>query len=267
MVKACWLACGLLLISLFGLQAQSGFAWPKGKRVAVSLSFDDARSSQVDVGVPLLDKHGAKATFYVNARNLGRRVDAWKKAAVSGHEIGDHTNSHPCTLNLPFSAKNALEDYTLARMQKELDFGTSEIQRILDVKPVTFAYPCGQKFVGRGADVQSYVPLIAKRFLAGRGWRDEGWNDPARCDLAQLMGFESDGLSFEQMKAEVEQAAAAGGWLVFAGHDIGNPGRAQTTLASSLDEFLRYTADPASGIWLDTVAAIGKYVVAHRAAH
>jgi peptidoglycan/xylan/chitin deacetylase (PgdA/CDA1 family) len=235
--------------------------------VAVSFSFDDARASQVDVGVPLFDKHGAKVTLYVNARNLGTRVEAWKKAAAAGHEIGDHTNSHPCTLNLPFAAKNALEDYTIPRMEKELDFSAAEIQRLLGVKAVTFAYPCGMKFVGRGVDVQSYVPLIAKRFLAGRGWRDEGWNDPAHCDMAQLMGFESDGLSFEQMKAEVDQAAAAGGWLVFAGHDIGGPGRRQTTLTSSLDEFLSYAADPKNGIWLDTVAAIGKYVVAHRAAH
>jgi peptidoglycan/xylan/chitin deacetylase (PgdA/CDA1 family) len=266
-VPSRWFACGLLLLSVSALQAQSAFTWPEGKRVAVSFSFDDARASQVDVGVPLFDKHGAKVTLYVNARNLRNRLEAWKKAAAGGHEIGDHTNSHPCTLNLPFSAKNALEDYNLARMEKELDGSTAELQRVLGVKPVTFAYPCGQKFVGRGADVQSYVPLIAKRFLAGRGWRDEGWNDPVRCDMAQLMGFESDGLSFEQMKAEVAQAAAAGGWLVFAGHDIGTPGRAQTTLASSLDEFLRYAADPKNGIWLDTVAAVGKYVVNHRAGH
>src|SRR5262245_54167972 len=99
--------CGLFLVATYGLLAQSGFSWPEGKRVAVSLSFDDARASQVDVGVPLFDKHGAKVTLYVNARNLGSRVEAWKKAAAAGHEIGDHTNSHPCTLNLPFSAKNA----------------------------------------------------------------------------------------------------------------------------------------------------------------
>ncbi|MCU1274750.1 MAG: hypothetical protein JWO48_2181, partial [Bryobacterales bacterium] len=36
--------------------AGHAFHWPESKRVAVSLSFDDARASQVDVGVPLFDK-------------------------------------------------------------------------------------------------------------------------------------------------------------------------------------------------------------------
>jgi peptidoglycan/xylan/chitin deacetylase (PgdA/CDA1 family) len=183
------------------------FHWPEGKRVAVSLSFDDARSSQIDVGLPLLNRYGAKVTFYVNPPNLQKRLEGWKQAVASGHEIGSHSTSHPCTVNYPFSANNALENYTLAMMRKDLDTASASIESMLGVKPRTFAYPCGQKFVGRGAAVQSYVPLIAKLFLAGRGFRDEGANDPARCDLAQLMGMESDGLSFERIKALVSDAA------------------------------------------------------------
>ena len=44
-------------------QQAVGFRWPKGKRAAVSLSFDDARTSQLDVGIPLLDRHKVPATF------------------------------------------------------------------------------------------------------------------------------------------------------------------------------------------------------------
>jgi hypothetical protein len=97
----------------------------------------------------------------------------------------------------------------------------------------------------------------------GRGYRDEGANDPAACDLAQVMGMESDGLSFDQMKSLVDAAAAQTGWLVFAGHEIGKPAR-QTTQAADLEQFLRYTRDPASGIWVDTVEAVGKYIRAQR---
>ena len=81
----------------------SPFRWPEGKRVAVSLSFDDGRASQVDVGTPLFDRYGAKATFYVNPRSLPRRLDAWKKAAAAGHEIANHSTNHPCTGNFPWS--------------------------------------------------------------------------------------------------------------------------------------------------------------------
>jgi peptidoglycan-N-acetylglucosamine deacetylase len=239
------------------------FHWPDGKRVAVSLSFDDARTSQIDVGLPLLNRYGAKVTFYVNPPNMKSRLEGWKQAAASGHEIGSHSNSHPCTGNYPFSANNALENYTLAMMGKDLVTASAGIEQLVSVKPRTFAYPCGQKFVGRGAAVKSYVPLVATRFLAGRGFRDEGPNDPARCDLAQLMGMESDGLTFEQMKDLVSGAAEHGGWLVFAGHEIGAPGH-QTTEAAELEKFLQYARGADSGIWLDTVYAVGEYVRTHR---
>jgi len=258
---------GLCLLAgsreLAAQDAKDRFSWPEGKRVAVSLSFDDARPSQIDVGLPLFDKYGVKATFYVNPRSIEKRLDGWKKAAASGHEIGNHTSSHPCTVNYPFSSKNALEGYTARRMEAELDGASADIQRLLGIKPATFAYPCGQKFIGRGEDVESYVPLVARRFLAGRGYRDEGANDPAACDLAQVMGMESDALTFDQMKSLVDTAAAEAGWLVFAGHEIGQPGR-QTTQAADLERFLRYARDPASGIWVDTVQAIGNYIRAQR---
>jgi len=41
---------------------------------------DDARASQVISGVPLLNKYGVKATFYVNPANVERELSAWKKA-------------------------------------------------------------------------------------------------------------------------------------------------------------------------------------------
>jgi peptidoglycan/xylan/chitin deacetylase (PgdA/CDA1 family) len=44
-------------------------SWPDGKRTATGLSCDDARPSLVDAGVPVLDRHGLKATFYVVAEN------------------------------------------------------------------------------------------------------------------------------------------------------------------------------------------------------
>lgn len=247
-------------------EAAESFRWPQGKRVAVSLSFDDARTSQIDVGLPLLDHDRVKATFYVNPPHLASRLDGWKKAAAGGHEIGSHTNTHPCTVNYPFSAANALETYTLNSMAREIDAATADLQRILGVKPATFAYPCGQKFVGFGVKVKSYVPLIAARFLAGRGFRDEAANDPAHCDLAQITGMESDGLSFEQMKTLVSTASERGAWLVFAGHEIGPPGD-QTTQAEALKEFLVYVRDPANGIWIDTVSAVAQYVKTHRSIH
>lgn len=240
------------------------FDWPQDRQVGVSISFDDARPSQVDVGVPLLNSYGVKATFYVSVTPLRERLPDWKAVLAAGHEIGNHSMRHACTGNFPFAKEKALEDYTLPQMTAELDQASNEIEKSLGVRPVTFAYPCAQKFVGRGVNVKSYVPVVASRFLAGRGWRDEAPNDPAFCDLAQLMGIDLDGLTWEQLKALIEQARAKGAWLVLGGHDIGEGGR-QTTRVDTLLAFCKYAQDPKNGVWVDTVANIGRYVATHRA--
>ncbi len=173
------------------------FAWPNGARGAVSLSFDDARLSQIDVGLAILDAHGVRASFYISPDNLRQRADGWRRAAAAGHEIGNHTMSHPCSGNFPWSRHNALEDYTLERMEDELLRANGMIKGAVGTTPQTFAYPCGQTFVGRGERAQSYVPLIHKHFLAGRAFQTEVPNDPAFCDLPHLGAFDGDGQSCE----------------------------------------------------------------------
>lgn len=247
------------------LPAQQNFSWPEGKRVALSLTFDDARQSQVTNGLDLFARHHARVTFFVNPRNMAPQLEGWKRAVAQGHEIGNHSDTHPCSGNFPFARANAVEDYTEQRLNADLDSAAAGIEKALGLKATTFAYPCGQKYIGRGVQAQSTVPIMARRFLAARGFKDESANDPAFCDLAQVMGVDSDGLSFAQMLQLLKDAEARGAWLVFAGHNIGADGR-QTTLVSSLDELLRYAQDPKNGVWLDTVHNIASYVQQHRAA-
>ena len=256
-----------LLMQFHHVNAQSNeqqmFRWPDGKRAAVSLSFDDARPSQVDKGVPLLNKYGIKATFYVQGENVEKRLDDWKKVVAEGHEIGNHTRTHPCTGNFTFSRDNALEDFTLDLMARELDGENDDIEHLLGVEPVTFAYPCGQTYVGRGQDTKSYMPLVAERFLVGRLYLSEAANDPLVCDLAQVMGVGCDELDFGQLKTIIDEAAADGRWLIFAGHEIGESGF-QTTRTKALEAFCQYALDPANGIWIDTVHKVGSYVMEQR---
>ena len=239
------------------------FKWPAGKRMAISLSFDDARLSQPDVGLPLFTTLGVKATFYVLPAGVAERLEGWKKIVAAGHEIGSHSQTHACTGNYAFSLNNALEDYTLDRMARSLDDSIASIHRLLGVKPVTFAYPCGLKFVGRGRDVRSYVPLVADRFLVGRGYLDEAANDPAFCDLAQAMGTSFDDMDFAGMQKIISKAAEDGRWIIFVGHEIGKRGY-QTTDTAALEALCKSAQDPANGIWLDTVENIGRYIQKQR---
>ena len=63
------------------------FQWPDGKRAAVSMSFDDGRVSQVDIGLALLKKANVKVTFYVTPGAVETRLDGWKQAVADGHDL------------------------------------------------------------------------------------------------------------------------------------------------------------------------------------
>ncbi len=235
------------------------FAWPKGKRAAVSLTFDDARPSQIDRALPILTSHGVKVTFYVTPANIKDRLADWRRAEAQGHEIGNHTLAHPCSGNFPWSRANALEEYGLAEMEADISGANSEIEGLLGVTPVTFAYLCGQTFVGRGEGVTSYVPLVAHSFLVGRGAFAETHNAPEFCDLAQVAACDADGVRFERLKDLVDRAVGEGGWLILHAHEVGDGGR-QTTYADALDAVCGLVADSGNGLWVDTVETIGRYV-------
>jgi peptidoglycan/xylan/chitin deacetylase (PgdA/CDA1 family) len=244
-------------------QSTAPFSWPNGKRAAISLSFDDARESQVEGGTALLDRYGVKATFYVVPSAVEKKVQGWKQAAASGHEIGNHSLNHPCSGNFAWSRSKALEDYTIDGMRRELTDANRRITELLGVTPESFAYPCGQTFVGRGTRTESYVPVTASLFVTSRGWMDEAPNDPSYVDFAQLTGIESDGKDFEQILPIIEAARKSGAWIVFAGHEMAKDG-AQTTRLAMLERLCAYGNDSANGVWIAPVGTVAKYVRAQR---
>jgi peptidoglycan/xylan/chitin deacetylase (PgdA/CDA1 family) len=244
-------------------QAPPAFAWPDGKQVALSVSFDDARASQID-GAAVLARHGVKATFYLVPSSVERRVEGWKRLAANGHEMANHSLNHRCSGNFPFSRAKALEDYTLEEMRRELVEANARLADLLGVPPPeSFAYPCGQTFVGRGERTESYVPVAARLFVTARGWLDEAPNDPTYVDFAQITGMESDGKTFEDILPIIESARKTGFWVVLAGHDIG-PGGRQTTRVEMLDRLGAYTADPANGVWIAPVGTVARHIRAQR---
>jgi len=237
----------------------SVFKWPEGKKAAISLSFDDARESQVLRGTDLLDQFGVKATFFVVPSAVEKQLNGWKKAVANGHEIGNHSLNHPCTGNFSWSRSHALEDYTLKMMKSELEDCNKRVQELLSVTPSVFAYPCGQKFVGKGLNTKSYVPLVSKMFLLGRGWMDEAANDPGYCNFAQLTGIEMDGKNFDEILPLINDAVKNGTWLVLAGHEMGDEGP-QTTRLTMLKQLAEYVQNPVNGIWIAPMGTVAKYI-------
>lgn len=239
------------------------FQWPEGKKMAISLTFDDARGSQATAGVPLLNEYGVKGTFYLVPSAVQKQLEGWKKAVASGHEMGNHSLHHPCSGNFVWSREKALETYTLDQMRSELTETNRQIRDMLGVTPVSYAYPCGHTFIGRGRGTRSFIPLISELFVTGRGWLDEAPVDPAYCDFAQLTGMETDGKDFEQILPIIEAARKSGQWLVLAGHEMADSGP-QTTRLAMLRKLCEYAKNPDNGIWIAPVSEIAGYVKAVR---
>ena len=247
----------------------SGFPWPNGAKAALSLTFDDGRSSQVIRAVPVLDSSDVQATFYAHPDSLLAEHELWQKAVASGHEIGNHTMGHPCTGNFAWVRYDGvvLESYDLDRMRTELLQANDEIEKAVGVRPVSFAYPCGQTFVGRGRDTRSYVPLVARIFQTGRRWLDETSNAPDHFDPAQVMSMRMDGEDFRTVRRMIERAKRSENWLVLAGHSVRDSATSRWgTNLGMLRELLAYAQDPANGVWIAPVSEVASFIARERAA-
>src|SRR5450432_2597841 len=79
------------------LSAQSNTPW-NNRKAAVVLTYDDAINQHLDNAIPVLDSLKLKATFYITgySPSVRDRMNEWKKLAVQGHELGNHTLYHPC---------------------------------------------------------------------------------------------------------------------------------------------------------------------------
>ena len=191
------------------------------------------------------------------------RMDQWRQAVTNGHEVGNHTLSHPCTGNYALGNDVDLESYNLDLIQQDMEAAGKIIRDSLGVDAVSFAYPCGQTFVGTGINTQSYIPKVASMFKTGRSWKDEGSNNPLICDMSQLMGMELDGKSAREIISLIESTKETGNWLVLVGHEMNNRG-SQTTLLSTLEAICKYVMDPANGVWIDNINNIASYIIQNR---
>ncbi|HEX4181530.1 MAG TPA: polysaccharide deacetylase family protein [Caulobacteraceae bacterium] len=195
-----------------------GHAWPDGRAAAVSLTYDDGLDSQLDNAVPQLDALGLKATFFVTGENMDARLADWVALGKRGHEIANHTLTHPCALGA-YSGPS-FQRKELGAMETYLNdhFGPSRAR--------TFAYPCGDTELGGGSPAQRrarYLHLLRGQFAAARTVAGAP-NDPRRVSrsLYDLHAFEPTydhditGLAFDY----VGKALATGAWAILVFHEV-----------------------------------------------
>jgi peptidoglycan/xylan/chitin deacetylase (PgdA/CDA1 family) len=199
-----------------------------------------------------------RATFYVLPRTAADRAEDWRRVLATGHEIGNHTMSHPCSANHNSSRDNPLESFTIDGVERDILVAEEEIHARFGVWPRTFAYPCGQTAVGRGEHKASYVPVVARHFVAGRGYRSDTANDPAVCDLALVDAFHADGMTADALLALVERTVDQQRWAVIVCHEVGEAGPLGIATAE-LDALCREIAVDRR-VWVAPVAEVAERI-------
>ena len=207
--------------------AESIAPFPPGYQGAVSLSFDDGLQSQCDVAVPLMEDRGLRATFYVSPRDKtpGRGdwrefLAPWQQVAERGHEIGNHSLTHTCSRAMWLEpCDRCLEDLAVADIEQDVVEAERRLEAVFGASRRSFAYPCYEDFVGVGTNRQSYVPVIAKHFIAGRSKSDYP-NSPLTCDLHYLTSYPCERMSGAEMVGLAARAISLGRWVILTFHGI-----------------------------------------------
>ncbi len=141
---------------LFGPTVYRG----SGQQRTVALTFDDGPSEGT---LPLLDylqKENVFATFFQCGMNVERLPDVAGRVAAAGHQLGNHSYSHP---KLPFKSREFIErEFTEA--QKIIEFETG-------VAPMLLRPPYGFRWAGMRA-VQEKLSLLSVLWtVIGNDWR------------------------------------------------------------------------------------------------
>ncbi len=187
------------------------------ERPLANITFDDFPKSAWTVAGPILERFGAKATYYASGRFCGAREDGidyfdaedLRAAHRAGHEIGAHSFAHQMT-PLVSSAELAADETRNAAALCEILGGVGGGGA---TRPSSYAYPYGEVSPRTKA-------LMGKLFANARGIRP-GVN-AGRIDLAQLLAVPIEHRRWrpDEIAAAVAEAKANNGWLILFTHDV-----------------------------------------------
>jgi peptidoglycan-N-acetylglucosamine deacetylase len=238
--------------------AQINQPW-MGKKCAVVLTYDDAIDQHLDNAVPVLDSLGLKATFYITAfsSSMQSRMNDWKKVAVKGHELGNHTLFHPCIGGAGrtwVKSEYNLRNYSVQRMVDEVKM-TNLFLRSLDGKTRrTFAFTCGDMKIGD----TSFIDSMKQDFVAARATRNE-MHRINEIDLYNIDCYVVNGESGSQLIEWVKKAMETHSLLVILFHGVGG-GNALNVSLSAHREFLLFLKQNEKDIMIAPMIVVSDHI-------
>ncbi len=234
-------------------------AW-QGKNCAVVLTYDDGLNVHLDIAIRQLDALGMKGTFYIpgNSVPFRDRSAEWKRAAASGHELGNHTLFHPCDGSQPgrswVNPEYDLTHYSVARFMDEIRI-TNQILGAVDGKRSrSFAYTCGDRQAGG----VPFTAEVMKEFPVARGVHSK-MEDIMTVDLSNVGSFMINGESGEQLISLVRKAMENHSMLVFLFHGVGGEHNLNVS-AEAHQELLQFLKENENKIWVTTLLEAATHI-------
>ena len=127
---------------------------------ALALTFDDGPSESTPALLEVLAEHNVKATFFMCGSNVRRLSEIAREVAAAGHEIGNHTDSHP-----PLYFKSPEFIY------REIALAQESIHKVTRAMPKCFRAPYGVRWPGLRR-AQDRLHLTGVMWTAiGRDWK------------------------------------------------------------------------------------------------
>ncbi len=234
-------------------------AW-KGKKCSVVLTYDDALNVHLDNVIPALDSLNLKGTFYLTASSdaATKRISGWKKAAMNGHELGNHTLYHPCDASLPgmswVKPEYDLSKYSLRRIQDEVKMCNAYLKSIDGKDKRTFAFTCGHKKVIEG----EFIQTLTNEFVAARSVRSQ-MHSINEQNLMDIDCYSMEGTTGEQMIDLVKQAQSSGKLLVFLFHGVGGE-HGLNVSKEAHSKLLHYLKENEKDIYIDTMLNVAEHI-------
>lgn len=142
----------------------------------VWLTIDDGPSDDTPAILDLLDVHHARATFFLVGERAGRRPDLVREIVRRGHEVANHSHTHPQAWFWALGPR---------RMRREIDTAQRTLTALAGRAPRRFRAVVGM------ANPFTAAPLKAHG-LTRIGWSARGYDAVAKDPAAIVARIERD---------------------------------------------------------------------------
>jgi peptidoglycan/xylan/chitin deacetylase (PgdA/CDA1 family) len=130
------------------------------ERPTVALTFDDGPSDDTERILDVLAEYSARAAFFVIGRQVERHPRIARRIVDEGHEIGNHSYSHPIYLYA-----------TPARTREELARAQRVIADVTGVAPTWSRPPCGVRTPAYFSAARALRLRTVQWSATGHDWR------------------------------------------------------------------------------------------------